>query len=119
MPTSTAAFTRALRKLPLPGRRQRRFLRAHHQAPGRAETATNLAEAAGYKSFDGISLQYGLLASRVGKALLKRDANLTLLVELSRPRSVTTSTGCSSCDRSSPGRSRRLAGSSSVPRPPR
>src|SRR5262249_3179401 len=69
--------------------RQLKFLRAHYEAAGRAETATNLAEAAGHKSFDGIDLRYGLLASRIGNAPGKPDANLSLLGEFTGPTWLT------------------------------
>lgn len=35
------------------------MLRAHYRAPGRALNATQLAEAANYKSFSGVNLHYG------------------------------------------------------------
>jgi hypothetical protein len=50
-----------------------------------------LARAAGYKSYDGINLQYGLMAQRIGKAMGRRDIDITLLVEGVRPRRVSNS----------------------------
>jgi hypothetical protein len=52
-------------------------------------TASRLAKAAGYRSFDGINLQYGLLAKRIGAAMGRSDAGITLLVEGVQPKSVT------------------------------
>ena len=43
------------------------MLRAHYMAPNRSMTATQLAEAAGYKAYGAANLQYGL----VGKALFE------------------------------------------------
>ena len=86
---SVSTFARALRSMNKPGGRQLRFLEAHCRAPAGVLTATRLAKAAGYRSFDGINLQYGLLAQRVGSAMGRRDVNITLLVEGVRPRSVT------------------------------
>lgn len=52
-------------------------------------TASGLAKAAGYRSFDGINLRYGLLAKRIGAAMGKRNVDITLLIEGVKPRSVT------------------------------
>jgi hypothetical protein len=75
--------------LPMPGGRQLDFLREHVKAPGRARTARRLAQTAGYQNYGGINLQYGLLARRIGAALGRRDANLSLLVDFVPPTSVT------------------------------
>ena len=88
LPTQ-AQFLRALNQVGEPKGRQRDFLREHVQAPGRALTARRLAQSAGYRSHDGINLQYGLLAGLIGKALRRNGANITLLVDLIRPPSVT------------------------------
>lgn len=55
-------FVRALQSLPEPGGRQLRFLRAHVRARGKALTMDQVARAAGYASYKGGNLQYGLLA---------------------------------------------------------
>jgi len=82
-------FTAALRTLALPGTRERAFLRAHYSAPGRARTASVLAQSAGYLNHSAINLRYGLLAARIGKVLGRRRVNLSLLVDFVRPASVT------------------------------
>ena len=81
-----AQFVGALREVPKPGGRQRLFLRAHVRAR-RGLTARRLAQAARYQNHGGINLQYGLLAQRIGAALHRRDAHLSLLVEFRRPNS--------------------------------
>lgn len=43
-----------------------RMLRAQGRAPGGAITATQLAEAAGFKNHNAANLQYGTLAANVG-----------------------------------------------------
>lgn len=77
---STNKFVSALQAIPLPGGRQIEFLRAHYKAPGRALTATRLAEAVGYKDYRGINLCYGLLAVRIGGELGIKNPSLSLLV---------------------------------------
>ena len=47
---------------------QIRMLQAHYHAPGRTMTATELAAAAGYASYSGANLQYGM----IGKAILEQ-----------------------------------------------
>jgi hypothetical protein len=84
-----AQFVQALKRVPLPKGKQLDFLRQHVQAPGRALTASLLAESVGYKSHDGINLQYGLLAQRIGAALGRNDERLSLLVDFIEPKSVT------------------------------
>ena len=86
---TAAEFTKGLKSLRRPGGRQLDFLRAHCAAPAGVMTATRLAKAAGYRSSDGINLQYGLLAQRIGKALGRRDVDITLLVDGVTPKSVT------------------------------
>jgi hypothetical protein len=84
-----AQFVQALNKVQRPQGRQLDFLRKHVLAPGRALTARRLAQSVGYKSHDGINLQYGLLARRIGDALERDGEGIALLVDLVRPKSVT------------------------------
>ena len=49
--------------------RQQKFLQAHYRATGRVATMSNLAEAAGYKNYGGVNLQYGGIAKRLARAL--------------------------------------------------
>ena len=80
-------LTLALRTLsPLKGR-QRFFLRAHFRAKGRALTMRRLAQAAKYRDYRGVNLQYGLIAARIGRALRRADG-IKLLVQFVPPRHV-------------------------------
>lgn len=84
-----AEFSRALGAMKRPGGRVVEFLRAHVNSPGHTLSATQLAEAAGYRSFDGVNLQYGLLAERIrvaaGCRVDPKRVSLELLVDLVRP----------------------------------
>jgi hypothetical protein len=71
-----------------PGGRQPAFLQAHFSAVGKAFTMTRLANAAGYKSYDGANLRYGILAARIGEAMRVPNADINLLVEFIRPEHV-------------------------------
>jgi len=86
---STAQFLSALKKLAKPGGRQLEFLRVHYKAPGRALTATKLAEAVGYKDYRGVNLWYGRLADKIGEALGQKNPHLYLLVDFVPPRAAT------------------------------
>lgn len=86
--TTVNQLVQALRELREPTVAQKRFLAAHHSAPGRTSTATKLARAAGYKNFSALNLQYGVLARRIGERL-GQEANLSFLVEFTRPNGVT------------------------------
>jgi hypothetical protein len=89
---SVLEFAAALTALDKDGRRpkgkQLEFLQAHYEAPGRAATATVLAQKVHYKSFDAINLQYGILAARIAE-YVEPGAHISLLVDLVRPASVT------------------------------
>jgi hypothetical protein len=61
----TEALAAVLPRLTIP---QLRMLQAHYHAPNRTITTEQLAEAAGYASFSGANLQYGI----VGRAILER-----------------------------------------------
>jgi hypothetical protein len=87
MPT-VAEYERALRKIKRPGGRQPRFLQAHYDAPGMALTMTRLADAASYRSYDGVNLRYGILANSIGRALGLRKPHIGVVAELIRPKSV-------------------------------
>ncbi|MGF6440164.1 hypothetical protein [Paraburkholderia youngii] len=64
-----AAYTEALASvLPSLTAAQLRMLQFHYHAPDRTITAAQLAEAAGYASYSGANLQYGI----IGKAILER-----------------------------------------------
>jgi hypothetical protein len=77
-----------MRGMKKPGGRQPAFLQAHFDAPGRALTMTRLANAAGYKSYDGANLRYGILATRIGEAMTIRKPSIGLIVDLIRPKEV-------------------------------
>lgn len=79
----------ALTAIGKPGGRQLQFLQAHFDATGRAATATQLAQAAGYKSWRTLNLHYGVLARRIGERIRRTSARLGLLVEFSGPGDLT------------------------------
>lgn len=72
-----------------PGGNQLAFLSAHLAAPGKAATATILANAAGYTGWHSLNLQYGLLAKRIGKEMGMPTATLSLLVDFVQPDALT------------------------------
>jgi hypothetical protein len=67
---TSSEFKKALLRL-TPTEGQRRFLQAHYRATGRVSTMSRLAEAAGYKRYGGVNLQYGGLARRIARILGK------------------------------------------------
>jgi hypothetical protein len=87
-PASVREFQLALQAMPLPRGRQRKFLKAHANAKGRALNMRSIARAAGYKSYRGANLQYGLLAERIAKVIGRRPAGVSigLLVEFLPPK---------------------------------
>ncbi len=90
MPT-IAAYEQALRKLKVPGGRQRLFLQAHADAPGRVLTMRRLARAAKYRSHDTVNLRYGILARQIGCALGIRHPSIRTVAALVRPKDVSNS----------------------------
>lgn len=86
--TKTAAFVNVMRKMKKPGGKQPLFLQAHYDAPGRALTMTNLADAANYKAYNGANLRYGVLAERIGKRMGFVNPSITLLADLIEPPDV-------------------------------
>ncbi len=88
---SASRFASALVEIGQPGGNQLQFIRAHYDAPGRAATATRLAQTAGYKNHGGINLCYGRLAESIRARLRPKPSNtgLSLLVDLVRPSTVT------------------------------
>lgn len=84
----TARFVNAMRKMKKPGGKQPLFLQAHFDAPGRALTMTNLADAAGYKAYNGANLRYGILANRIGRRMGIRKPSINLLADLIEPPNV-------------------------------
>ena len=87
---TTAEFKRALSLIPPPTAGQKKFLQAHYDAPGRAATMSNLAEAAGYRSYGAVNLQYGRLAERIASALNRPlpFPNVFLLAEDVDPKTI-------------------------------
>jgi hypothetical protein len=86
---SASRFATVLQAIGPPNGRRLKILRAHYAAPGRAVTATMLAEQAGYKGYSGIDLWYGSLAKQIGTFVGERNPAISLLVELVRPPRVT------------------------------
>lgn len=63
---SVERFVAALERLAPPLTPKRlKMIRTHYCVPGRALTATQLAHAAGNKSYRAVNLQYGLLGRRL------------------------------------------------------
>lgn len=89
MTPTSSEFVTALRKMRPPNANQRRFLKAHYDAPGRFLTATALSEVTTYKDYRGVNRWYGDMAKLIGAALKLPDANLSLLVDFLRPKEVT------------------------------
>jgi hypothetical protein len=89
-PITQAEFTRALSLIGPPTPRQKKFLQAHYRATGRGETMSNLAEAAGYKNYGGVNLQYGGLAKRIARALGRKlpTTRVFLLAEFVGPKKI-------------------------------
>jgi hypothetical protein len=65
---SIEGYIRALRSVS-PTEQQQRMLQAHYYAPEHTITATQLAHAMGYGSFQAASLQYGRFAKQVREVL--------------------------------------------------
>jgi hypothetical protein len=74
--------------MPKPGGKQPDFLQAHVDATGHAMTMTRLAEAAGYKTFDGANLRYGILAAEIGRRMGIPHPDISLLVKFIRPEKL-------------------------------
>ena len=49
--------------------KQHQMLKVHHAAPGRAVSATTLAEAVGYAGYSSANMQYGKLAHALSREL--------------------------------------------------
>jgi len=83
-------FEKALQNLGSPRGKQAEFLKTHAEAKGRAMTMKRLAEEMGYKGWQGMNLQYGLLAHDIGVAAGLQDKdlpepNVMLLVDFVPP----------------------------------
>jgi hypothetical protein len=86
---STEQFVCALTQIRRPADSIMKFLGVHYESPGRAMTATGLAQAAAYESYHGVNLHYGILARNIGEALSMSEASLSLLTEFVKPNTVT------------------------------
>jgi hypothetical protein len=65
---SSREFKLALARL-TPTVGQKKFLQEHYRSTGRVSTMSRLAEAADYKNYGGVNLQYGRLAKQIAKIL--------------------------------------------------
>jgi hypothetical protein len=67
---------------------ERRFLQAHYQARGLTTTATELAQALGYRQYRSTNLIYGSLAKKLqlGVSVPRGYAGIGFLVESERPK---------------------------------
>jgi hypothetical protein len=87
MPTTTKQFVDAMRGMVCPGGRVPELLKYHAGLSGRVGTVTNLAKAVRYRSYDGVNLQYGILAARIAARLRNPEArHLGLLMEFVHPK---------------------------------
>ena len=82
-------FVKALLKIKKPGEKVLRILRTHVRAPGRAMTASNLAEVVGYHGHRGINAQYGRLGVKLSILLRCGDVGIGTIIEGVRPRTQT------------------------------
>jgi hypothetical protein len=71
-----------------PDGRQLEVLQVHYAAPGRAVTATALAEQVGFKDCSAISASYGKLAKQIGMLIGEECPNISLLFEVVRSRTT-------------------------------
>lgn len=81
MGLSVGEFIKALGTMKVPGGAQTKFLAAHADAPGRAMTMRRLAKEANYDGWQGMNLQYGKLAKRIGEVAGVPKPRITLLVQ--------------------------------------
>ena len=81
---SASRFASVLRAIGRPGGRRLEILRLHYAAPGRAATATELAELVGFKGSNGINVSYGTLAKQIGLLIGEESPNISLLFEVTR-----------------------------------
>jgi hypothetical protein len=87
---SASRFASVLQAIGPPNGRRLEILRAHYAAPGRAATATVLAEVVGFKGSIGINLSYGTLAKQIGLLIGEDCPNISLLFEVVRPTTATS-----------------------------
>jgi hypothetical protein len=80
---------KALIKIGKPRGRQPKFLQAHYDSNGRASTATILAQRAGYKSYRGVNLQYGVLAEKLAKEIGYRGQSLAMVCDWAERDTIT------------------------------
>jgi hypothetical protein len=70
MTVSTEDFKRVLEQILPLAEHHRQILQAHYTAPNYTATATELAQAVGYKNYNAVNLHYGifvnLICDRVG-----------------------------------------------------
>ncbi len=82
---TAADFAAALEALPL-HKRDLEMLQTHYHATERTITATEMAEALGFKRFGAANLHYGTLAQRIGEQLgLQPETSLFVLATFDRP----------------------------------
>ncbi|MEQ8789732.1 MAG: hypothetical protein RIC55_25790 [Pirellulaceae bacterium] len=91
MPETIDAYTKndyleALRKCEPIADHEMRLFRAHYSADDQTATATELAQAVGYKNYSGVNLQYGRFAGRLCEAF-NRDlpTKLEILLTFKKP----------------------------------
>jgi hypothetical protein len=86
---SVSRLVRALELLRKPRGNQSKFLQAHYDSPGRASTATILANMAEYKSFRGINLRYGILAENIAKKVGHKGHSFAMVCDWAKTDTIT------------------------------
>jgi hypothetical protein len=86
---SSKKFKGALQQIPMPGGKQRAFLRFHEESKARALTVTMLGDKVGYKSYHAVNLLYGKLAKQIGEELGISNRGLSLLCDFFKPGELT------------------------------
>jgi len=66
--------------------KQWEMLCAHYHAPNRSVTARQLAKEVGFKSYDAVNLQYGLLGSLLGSVLGFEKSKSSVLATFTKPK---------------------------------
>jgi hypothetical protein len=86
---SVGTLVEKLELLRKPRGNQLKFLQAHYDSPGRASTATILANGAKYKSYRGLNLQYGILAEKLANATGYRGDSFGMVCDWAKRDTIT------------------------------
>lgn len=86
---SVVNLVKALKSLRKLRGNQPKFLQAHYNSKGRASTATILAKSAGYKSYKGINLRYGILAEKLAKEIGYTGESFAMVCDWAKRDTIT------------------------------